>query len=181
MAPLPEIIRAAALTAPGAPTPCAEWDRAALVRHLLYWAPFLAAAGRRTTPVPVADQELNVDLTEWPDALQAAWSDVAAAWSEPAAWTGTTFMGDPTPQPAELIGGMVLGELVVHASDLAMAAGVQPRWPADVLAATHDAVAGMASEARTLRIFGPEVPVPPTAPLLNRTLGLTGREPAWSP
>lgn len=181
VAPLPEIVRAAALTTPSAPTPCAEWDRAALVRHLLYWAPFLAAAGRQKSPVPVADREQDVDLVDWPDALQAAWSDVAAAWSHPAAWAGTTSMGSPDPQPAALIGGMVLGELVVHGSDLARTAGLQPRWPADVLRATHEAVAGMADEGRAMGIFGSEVPVPTTAPLLDRTLGLAGRDPAWTP
>jgi uncharacterized protein (TIGR03086 family) len=180
VAPLTEIVRAAALTAPGAPTPCAGWDRAALVRHLLYWAPFLAAAGRQTRPVPVADRERDVDLTDWPGALQAAWSDVAAAWSRPAAWEGTTSMAGPDPRPATLIGGMVLGELVVHGSDLARTAGVQPRWPADVLTATREAVAGLAGEARAMGIFGPEVPVPATAPLLDRTLGLAGRDPAWT-
>jgi hypothetical protein len=35
-------------------------------------------------------------------------------------------MGAPDPMPAEVIGGMVLGELVVHGWDLARTAGTCP-------------------------------------------------------
>jgi uncharacterized protein (TIGR03086 family) len=177
----PEIVRAASSASLDAPTPCAEWDLGALVRHLLYWSPFLAAAGRRDAPVPVAESEQQVDLAGWPAALDAARADVVAAWSDPSAWEGTTSMGSPEQLPAEMIGGMVLGELVVHGWDLARAAGTQPRWPAEVIAAAHVAVAGMAEQGRGMGIFGAAIPVPPTAPLLDQVIGLTGRDPAWTP
>ena len=90
-------------------------------------------------------------------------------------------MGAPDPMPAEMIGGMVLGELVVHAWDLARTAGTRPEWPSEVLAAAHQAVAGMAEQGRAMGVFGPEVALPPTAPLLDRTVALTGRDPTWTP
>jgi uncharacterized protein (TIGR03086 family) len=177
----PAIVRPAAATPLHVPTPCAGWDLGALVRHLLYWAPFLAAAGRRVAPVPVAASEEDVDLTDWPDALDAARAEVVAAWSDPSAWEGTTSMGAPDPMPAEMIGGMVFGELVVHGWDLARSVGTHPEWPAEVLAAAHRAVADMAEQGRAMGVFGPEVALPPTAPLLDRTVALSGRDPAWTP
>jgi uncharacterized protein (TIGR03086 family) len=180
-APLPAVVRTAAATPLDARTPCTDWDLAALVRHTLYWAPLLAAAGRRTTPTPVADSERAVPLDGWPAALDAAHADVVDAWSDPAAWTGSTSLGSPDPMPAEVIGGMVVGELVVHGWDLARAAGVRPEWPADVLAAVHEAAVGMAGMGRDMGIFGPEVAVPADAPTLDRIVAVLGRDPAWTP
>jgi uncharacterized protein (TIGR03086 family) len=176
-----EIVRTAASAPLDTPTPCAGWDLGALVRHLLHWSPFLAAAGRRAVPVPIGASEQDVDLTGWPAALETAGADVAAAWSDPAAWEGTTSMGASDPMPAGTIGGMVLGELVMHGWDLARSAGTRPDWPAEVLNAAHDAVVGMAEQGREMGLFGPEVPLPATAPLLDRTVALTGRRPAWTP
>src|SRR3954453_22371904 len=141
--PLPAVARATFGTPLDAPTPCAEWDLAALARHVIFWSPLLAAAGRRTTPAPVAESEAQVALDDVPAALQEAWADIVEAWSDPAAWTGSTSLGGPDPMPAELIGGMVVGELVVHGWDLAKAVGVVPLWPDDVLTFLHGAAAGM--------------------------------------
>ncbi|WP_214403735.1 TIGR03086 family metal-binding protein [Pseudonocardia lacus] len=176
-APLPAIVRAAAAAPLDSPTPCADWDLAALVRHQLYWAPFLAAAGRRTAATPTAATEQDVALDDWPAALDAAHADVVAAWTDEAAWTGTTTMGGPEPMPAPVIGNMVLGELVVHGSDLARAAGTAAHWPDDVLAPILEAVREMGPTGRDMGIFGPEVDVPADAPLLDRILAATGRTP----
>ena len=179
IAPLPAIVRAAATTPTSAPTPCAAWDLGALARHLIFWSPFLAASGRRAEPIPVASTEPDVPLEGWPDAVVAGVNEVAAAWSDAAAWTGTTTMGGPDALPAEMIGGMVLGELVVHGWDLARAAGVRAEWSQDVLVATYEAVVGMAAQGRQMGIFGPEVAVPADAPLLDRIAAATGRDPGW--
>ena len=81
--------------------------------------------------------------------------------------------------PAEMIGGMVLGELVVHGWDLARAAGVEPEFSNEVLAGTLVAVTSMAELGRGMGIFGPEVIVNGDAPLLDRIVALTGRDPHW--
>lgn len=163
------------------PTPCTEWDVAGLVRHLLFWSPFLAAAGRRSTPVPVAGTEAEVSLDGWAEALAVARADLVAAWSDPAAWEGTTTMAGPDELPAPMIGGMVLGELVVHGWDLARSAGLHPEWADGVLAAAHDAVLGMAEQGRGMGVFAPDVAVPADAPLLDRIVAVTGRRPDWTP
>ncbi|MCO1657832.1 TIGR03086 family protein [Pseudonocardia sp. S2-4] len=176
-APLPGIVRAAARAPLDSPTPCAGWDLAALVRHQLYWAPFLAAAGRRADGTPVAATEQDVPLADWAAALDAAHADIVAAWTDGAAWTGTTTMGGPDPMPAPVIGNMVLGELVVHGWDLARTAGTPASWPDDVLGPVLDAVREMGPMGREMGIFGPEVEVPADAPLLDKIVAATGRTP----
>jgi uncharacterized protein (TIGR03086 family) len=83
--------------------------------------------------------------------------------------------------PAAMIGGMVLGEVVVHGWDLARAVDQHPRWPADVLRAVYDEVAKTAEQGREMGVYGPPVLVPDNAPILDRILGMTGRDPNWRP
>lgn len=175
--PLPTIVDAAAGLPLDRPTPCTAWTTGDLVRHLLFWAPLLAAAGRRSEPVPVAVSETEMSLDGWPERLVTAHADVASAWSDPAAWTGTTTMGAPEPMPAQMIGGMVLGELVLHGWDLARAAGVEPVWSDEVLAATAQAVDAMAEMGRGMGIFADAVPLTDDAPLLDRIVAASGRDP----
>ncbi|WP_199510979.1 TIGR03086 family metal-binding protein [Nucisporomicrobium flavum] len=146
------------------PTPCTDLTVRGLLEHLAEWAPILtAAAGSSAAPPPAASLA---------DALTA----LADAWSDPSAWEGLTTMGGGDPLPATFVGGMALGELVVHGWDLARATGQSPTWDDDVLAFLHREVDRTAELGRQVKAYGPEVPVPETAPLLDRALGLSGRD-----
>lgn len=85
--------------------------------------------------------------------------------------------------PGDVAGLVTLDELVVHGWDLAVATGQAYEPDPEVLAAVHEFVLGFSGpgqeEARE-GLFGPEVPVPDDAPLLDRVIGLTGRDPSWS-
>jgi uncharacterized protein (TIGR03086 family) len=151
------------------PTPCTEFDVRELVHHLLYWGPSLAAAARKEN-VPPSD----VDVTDWRGALLAQLDRTVEAWARESAWEGDTSMG-----PAKVVGDMIVGEWVVHAWDLARATGQPLDLPADLVTHLYDGLAATAEQGREMGIFGPEVPVPSDAPLLDRVLGLTGRDPAW--
>ncbi len=181
-APHAGLVRAAADGPLTGRTPCPDWDLHGLVHHLLFWTPVLASAGHRTAP-PDARDEAAVDLVhgDWPDALDEARMDLVAALSDPSAWEGTTSMGGTDPLPAAMIGGMALGELVLHGWDLARALGRWPDWPEDVLAGTLEAVRAMAAQGREMGVFGPDVPVPADAPTLHRIVALSGRDPGWVP
>ncbi|MFI9007155.1 TIGR03086 family metal-binding protein [Actinosynnema sp. NPDC053489] len=163
----------------GAPTPCTEYDVRRLVNHLLFWAPSLSAAGRKRTVPPPAAAESDVDLTagNWAAELDALLRDRAEAWREPSAWEGTTTLGGPHEMPAEVVGAMVLGETVVHTWDLAKATGQVVSWDDGVLEFLHADLVRSAQMGRDLGVYGPEVPVPADAPLIDRIVGLTGREP----
>jgi uncharacterized protein (TIGR03086 family) len=82
--------------------------------------------------------------------------------------------------PGAVAAAVVADELVIHGWDLAVATG-RPYEPDPaalqtsygfLLAATQD-------PSRGGGIFGPVVPVPDEAPLLDRALGLSGRDPGW--
>ena len=85
--------------------------------------------------------------------------------------------------PGEQAGIVALDELVLHGWDVARASG-QPYEPDPaLLEIVHDFVAqfsGPGMDEQREGLFGPEVEVPADAPLLDRVLGLAGRDPGWS-
>ncbi len=180
IAPVVQIVRNIKPDQLDAPTPCAEFDVRRLVHHLLFWGPSLEGAARKVAVPSPAEAESDLDLTQgdWVGDLVAQLERIAAAWSVPQAWQGTTHMGGPTEMPAPLVGGMVLGETLVHGWDLARGTGQQAAWDDDILDYVHREVEATADMGREMGIYGPEVPVPADAPLLHRILGLTGRRPA---
>jgi uncharacterized protein (TIGR03086 family) len=152
------------------------------VNHLLYWGPALEAAARKVeTPAVTPDGEAEAALArgDWVASLVTQADAFVDAYSAPEAWQGATRMG--VELPASMVGVMVLGEFVLHGWDLARATGRELTLPADVVSAAYDGIATIAEQARGMGVFGPEVPLPASAPLFDRTLALSGRDPAWKP
>ena len=164
------------------PTPCTEFDVRALIDHLLFWAPSLEGAARKELVPPRAASAGNNSAPADDErvALLDQIEHVVKAWSEPDAWVGRTRMGSPMELPAPMIGGMVLGEFVVHGWDLARATGQAPEWDDDVLSFVHRELELTAEQGRAMGVYKDRVAVPDTAPLLDRILGLTGRHPVWT-
>lgn len=182
LAAAPTVTTARAITVDqlDAPTPCSAYDVRKLLSHLLYWGPSLEAAAKDVAVAPPTANEQDLDLPSgWAGALEAQFNRIVAAWGEPQAWEGLTRLGGPDPVPAPLIGGMVLTEFVVHGWDLARATGRRPRWDDRVLDIVHREVGQTAEQGREMGVYGPRIPVPDTAPVLDRILGLTGRDPGW--
>lgn len=177
--PVVEIVRNIKPDQLDAPTPCAGYDVRRLIHHLLFWGPPQEAAARKEVVSPPAAAETDIDLTrnDWSADLVAHLERITRAWSAPDAWQGMTQVGGPPEMPAATIGGMVLGEIVVHGWDLARATGQRPVWDDEVLGYVHRELEGTAEMGRQMGLYGPEVPVPADAPLLDRILGLSGRHP----
>lgn len=167
------------------PTPCPDYRLGDLLEHVGGLAQaFRAAATKRGAELmaqaPAADaSRLPPDWrTRIPEDLVA----MAEAWRDPAAWTGMTRAGG-VDLPGEIAGLVALDELVVHGWDVARSSG----QPYDVAPAELEAVRAFvgpmadASPEDRAGLFGPPVPVPDDAPELDRVLGLTGRDPGWSP
>ena len=84
--------------------------------------------------------------------------------------------------PGDQAGIVALDELVVHGWDVARASGQEYDCDPALLQVVHDFVAqfsGPGMEEQRAGLFGPEVVVPDDAPLLDRVVGLAGRDPGW--
>jgi uncharacterized protein (TIGR03086 family) len=167
----------------GDPTPCAGTPVAGLLDHLvgLTLAFRMAAEKQPLAGGPRASAEHLVP--DWRTVLPAQLEALAAAWREPAAWEGTAEVAGAR-LPAGAMGAIALNEVLVHGWDLAAATGQEYRPDPAAAQACLDLVAGMNQpgnqEMRDAQ-FGPVVPVPDDAPVLHRVLGLTGRNPRWTP
>ncbi len=164
------------------PTPCDGTSVAALLDHLVGLTLAFRLAAEKTSlgGGPSADAE---NLTaDWRTRLPSQLDALAAAWKEPAAWEGLTEAGQVT-LPAGLMGVFALNEVLVHGWDLAVATG-QPYRPDPASAqACLDLAVQTAAGAPEKRdeLYGPVVPVPDDAPVFDRLLGQTGRDPGWTP
>ena len=129
----------------------------------------------RTAPSPDA-----LDLpADWREQLPARLDALVAAWRRPEAWSGMAVAGG-IEMPAQVMGVVANDELVLHGWDLAVATG----QPFDVAPANLEAAWQLVSDtpddpAARGGLFGPVVPVPADAPLLDRVLGAAGRDPRW--
>jgi uncharacterized protein (TIGR03086 family) len=167
------------------PTPC-DISVGALLDHIgTLSRAFTAAAtkdvhGPTGAPPPPSASHLD---TTWRVSIPLALDELSDAWSKPEAWTGMTRIGG-LDMPGEAAGVVAIDEVVVHGWDLARATGqpfdIEPAILDPLLEfVTHMADPGMTA-ART-GLFGPVVDVPVDAPALDRVIGLTGRDPNWSP
>ncbi|MFE9440411.1 TIGR03086 family metal-binding protein [Streptomyces sp. NPDC006602] len=163
------------------PTPCTERTVRALVNHLVFWTAVLGhTAGIKQPPSDrVAEGHDFTAEPDWAEAYAVRSAATAAVWSDPRAWSGETSLTGRSAMPAPFVGGILLCEWLIHGWDLAVATGRQPAVDDDLAAAVYENVAARAETARRYGVFGPEVPVPATAPLFDRALGLAGRDPAW--
>ncbi|CAN5690958.1 TIGR03086 family metal-binding protein [soil metagenome] len=163
------------------PTPCPEYSVADLLDHVggLSIAFRLAATKDNAGDGPPSVDGAGL-ADGWRDRIGMELRALALAWDEPDAWTGMTQAGG-VELPGEICGLVALDELLVHGWDLARATGQTYDVDPAALDAIQAFLSPMADGEGTPGLFGPPIPVAPDAPLLDRTLGLTGRDPAWSP
>lgn len=161
----------------GAPTPCAEYDVRALLNHLLLVVVNFQALAVRES----ADFSATPDYVGeggWRTRFEEETARLVEVWSAPGALEGTSpGMG----LPQRTVGGMVLGDLTVHAWDLARATGREyaPYGPGVPL--LEESLGALAPTARRMKVFGEPFPLPDGASAFERVLAVTGRDPGWSP
>ncbi|MFE5260349.1 TIGR03086 family metal-binding protein [Streptomyces coelicoflavus] len=165
------------------PTPCPDLAVRNLLGHLTGLAvAFRDAARKDLGPTTDTSPEASVpDIGPgWREELAGVLGELAEAWRAPEAWTGMTRAGG-IDLPGEVAGAVVADELVIHGWDLARATGQEYAPDAAALRAAYGLLASAAEESdRDQGMFGPVVAVPADAPLLERAVGLSGRDPGWT-
>ncbi|MBM7058636.1 TIGR03086 family metal-binding protein [Streptomyces durocortorensis] len=165
------------------PTPCPDYAVRELLGHLTGLATAFRDAARKDlgpTTATSPDTSLPVLDDDWRAVLPRRLEEVAAAWRSPDAWTGMTRAGGVELRGEEA-GAVAFNELVVHGWDLARATG-QPYVAGEAeLRSCEALLAPDEDDPDRGGIFGPPVPVPDGAPLLERVIGLSGRRPDWRP
>ena len=168
----------------GRPTPCTEYTVGDLLHHIAgvtvaFGGAAVKARGESADMRPWGDaSKLDPD---WRTSLPLRVGALAGAWRNPEAWAGMTRVGGAD-VPAEMTGIILLGELVVHGWDLARGTGLPFAVDPGTMAPLHKLIReNFSPDADRGPAFGPAVPVAPDATALDQTLGLLGRNPAWSP
>ncbi|MFK0278961.1 TIGR03086 family metal-binding protein [Streptomyces sp. NPDC090499] len=158
------------------PTPCPDYA----VRHLLGHVAGLSVAFRdaaRKELGATTDHRPGAALPalgpQWRQELPKALDALAEAWRDPSAWDGMTRAGG-IDLPGGVAGAVAADELVIHGWDLARATGQEYVPDPAALAAAYGFLR-MGGRGP----FGPRVPVPEGARLLDRAVGLSGRDPGW--
>jgi uncharacterized protein (TIGR03086 family) len=150
------------------PTPCPDWDVAALSDHLVDTiARFGAAAGVRTT-VPDGD---SIDQR-----IQQVTQTILTGWRRRGLTDDVVFSGRTL--PAHLALGILSLELLIHAWDFA----VSLQRPLNVSDAHAAGVLDLArhtltAQSRATAGFDPPVPIPASAGKLDQLIAFTGRDP----
>ncbi|MEV6733339.1 MULTISPECIES: TIGR03086 family metal-binding protein [unclassified Streptomyces] len=165
-------------------TPCPEYAVSDLLGHLTSLAVAFRDAARKDLG-PTTDTAPGAATpslpARWREELPRVLGELAEAWKDPAAWTGMTRAGG-VDLPGEIAAAVAADELVLHGWDLARATGQEYAPDQAALRASHVFLLAVAEDGdRGGGIFGPVVPVPDDAPLLDRAVGLSGRDPGWTP
>lgn len=161
-----------------APTPCTGTSVAGLLDHLVgLTLAFRLGAEKQPQPgAPRADADQLA--ADWRDRLPAQLDELVTAWRKPASWEGVTEVGGAQ-LPAAAMGVVAANEVLVHGWDVAVATG-QPYRADPATAERCQAFVGELSPDMRSSMFGPIVTVADDAPVFDRLLGLTGRNPGWT-
>lgn len=167
-------------------TPCPDYSLGDLLDHVGGLSVAFTAAATKSWR-ELAGQAPSGDASQlgddWRKRIPRQLSELVAAWRDPDAWTGMTQAGG-VDLPGEVAGLVALNELVIHGWDVARASAQDAECDTASLEAALGFVeqfSGPGQEADRKGLFGPVVDVSADAPLLDRVVGLSGRDPGWSP
>lgn len=164
----------------GQATPCSEYSVAQLRDHVLGWlTTFAEGFADPDGRAPRASLEGYEAPTDTAAAVRAAAGTLDRALRAGAA--GRPLRLGEAAMPGTMALGMILWEYVVHGWDLARATGQRWSPPAAAVGQSLAFAPGMLTGdyQGEGKMFAAPVPVPPSAPPLDRLLGLSGRDPAW--
>jgi len=160
-----------------APTPCAEWDVAALVEHVTMGSEMAVAmldGASREETLAFRDRAFGGD--DPVSACRAALGAQAARLRAVTDWDAVVHhpVGDV---PASQLLEFRTGDLTLHAWDLATALGVDPGLPEPLVETVYESMLPMEPFIGQIGMFGqgPSGEVGDDATVERRLLDLTGR------
>jgi uncharacterized protein (TIGR03086 family) len=167
-------------------TPCPSYTVGDLLAHVHGLSLAFAAAAKKERGDLVehapGDDALPPLPDDWRTAIPAELATLAAAWADRDAWTGMTrIAGGDT--PGEVCGLICLDELVVHGWDIARASGQAYSSDRASLDGSLEVLGHFQTPGKDVPAgspFGKVVDVPDDAPLLDRVVAFTGRDPSWT-
>ena len=150
-----------------APTPCDEWTVGDLLDHVMKLSLAFAQTAKKTNDDDSAPEPSAADLPpHWRSRTPVLLEELATAWKQPEAWTGTARAGGVT-MPAADLGVVAMNELVMHSWDLSQATG-------------QDFAADPRILEALIEFLGKgQVTADDEASLLDQALRLAGRDPNW--
>ncbi|MGW9027974.1 TIGR03086 family metal-binding protein [Streptomyces sp. NPDC055722] len=159
------------------PTHCPAWDVRALVNHwVLYSSHGLELRALRT---PIPDELTARDFTAdpgWAQSYAEQLDRAVAAWDDPAVWEGEVDLG-MAKMPAAELAAMIVKEMAVHGWDVATATGQEFRVSDGAGRLVLEVVETHGDLYRQYDGFADPVPVPDDAPVFERALAASGRDP----
>jgi uncharacterized protein (TIGR03086 family) len=163
-----------------APTPCPEYNVAALVDHLVGAGHRAAALGRGENPT--ADEFPHIELSDAPGQLRRGRKEAEAAWSDDERLSATVTMPWGETYTGVTLVDMYLAELATHAWDLASATGQVGRLDNGLATtALEGARAMLKPEYRNVmgegNPYGSEVEAPANGTEWERLAAFMGRRP----
>ena len=152
------------------PSPCDDWTARGVVDHVVgTQGMFLGFVDRELGPVPSADDD--------PAAAWAAASAVIQADLDDPERAGEVFQGYRGPTRWEdAVDGFLNFDLVVHAWDLARAAGIDETIDPDDAQRVLDRARALGDNLRSAGVCGPALDPPPDADVQTRMLAFLGRK-----
>lgn len=175
------VIAALPAGAMDAPTPCADWTVADVIRHLVRSNDKHVAAAHGEEYTPASAQHPDSDALV--DAFRRSSARVTEAFAEHGVLERHFALHGRPDLTGKFAIAIHFVDSFVHGWDLARAVDIPYRLDAELAAAALE-ISGRIPETPDLRApggpFGPRVPVPDDAPVADRLLGHLGRSPAWS-
>jgi uncharacterized protein (TIGR03086 family) len=163
-----------------APTPCPQYNVAALVDHLVGAGHRAAALGRGENPT--SDEFPHIELSDAPEQLRRGRKEAEAAWSQDERLSATVTMPWGETYTGVTLVDMYLAELATHAWDLASATGQVDRLDNGLATtALEGARAMLKPEYRNVmgegNPYGSEVETPANGTEWERLAAFMGRHP----
>jgi uncharacterized protein (TIGR03086 family) len=157
-----------------APAPVDGWTARDVVDHLVTWfAGFLAAGG---VELPAGPSVTDDPASAWQHHADAVQALVAERGDEEFThpYVGTQSL-------AQAVDRFYTSDVFMHAWDLARAGGQEARLDEDFAGELLEGMRPIEAMLRDSGQYGPAVPVPEDAPVVDRLMGFVGRDPQWQP